>query len=114
MLLAGRLVLGASNTTYQLQDNYDGTNFFDGFDFYSGTDPTHGFVDYLDEKTALKAGLAGYSADMIYLGVDHTSDNVTSGRASTRVSSTKTYTKGLFLADINHMPTGCGVWPAFW
>jgi beta-glucanase (GH16 family) len=24
------------------------------------------------------------------------------------------YTKGLFVADIAHMPAACGLWPAFW
>lgn len=41
--------------------------------------------------------------------------NPSNGRASTRVSSNKTYTRGLFIADIEHMPGAeCGVWPAFW
>lgn len=37
------------------------------------------------------------------------------GRSSVRIESKKTYTKGLFIADIQHMPDSvCGVWPAFW
>lgn len=41
------------------------------------------------------------------------------GRPSVRIESVDSWTKGLFLADIKHMPTttdtsGCGVWPAFW
>ena len=32
-----------------------------------------------------------------------------------RISSKKTYDKGLFIADIAHMPGGiCSVWPAYW
>jgi beta-glucanase (GH16 family) len=37
------------------------------------------------------------------------------GRKSIRLESKATYTKGLFIADIKHMPGGaCGAWPAFW
>jgi len=31
-----------------------------------------------------------------------------------RVESKKKYRGGLFLLDVNHMPTGCGTWPAYW
>lgn len=32
-----------------------------------------------------------------------------------RISSKKTFTHGLFIADVQHMPGNeCGVWPAFW
>merc|ERR1719220_2546004 len=24
------------------------------------------------------------------------------------------YRSGLFIVDVEHMPTGCGTWPAFW
>lgn len=113
LLVAGQLAHGAA-IVYRLEDNYDSTNFFSGFNFFDGADPTHGFVDYLNKTAATSAGLAGYTEGMIYLGVDHTTKNPVGGRASTRVSSRKTYTKGLFLADINHMPVGCGVWPAYW
>ncbi len=41
------------------------------------------------------------------------------GRPSVRIESAKSWTHGLFIADIKHMPTtkttsGCGTWPAFW
>lgn len=28
-----------------------------------------------------------------------------------RVESKATYTEGLFVLDLSHMPVGCGVWP---
>jgi hypothetical protein len=53
-----------------------------------------------------------------YLGVDYTTPLSVAagvGRASVRIESTKTYTKGLFILDLKHMPGGvCGTWPAFW
>lgn len=72
------VVFGAgANAAYTLQDNYDHTNFFDGFSFFDGADPTHGSVDFVTAATANATSLAGYagtngSRNSIYLGVDHT------------------------------------------
>jgi len=105
----------ASAAQYALVDKFDHTNFFSSFDFFDGDDPTHGFVQYASARNANAHGLAGYGPNnMVYLGVDYKTANPAAGRASVRVSSRKTYTQGLFLADIEHMPVGCGVWPAFW
>lgn len=111
VLAASRL---AAATTYSLEDSYTSANFFDSFDFFTGADPTNGFVDYQSASAASASGLAGFSQNGIYLGADHTTANPTAGRASTRVSSKKAYTKMLLVADINHMPVGCGTWPALW
>lgn len=114
LFAAGRF---AAATSYTLEDSYTDTNFFNGFDFFSGADPTNGFVSYKTKDVANQLGLAGYSDGGIYLGADMNTTldpNGSTGRASTRVSSTKTYTRMLLVADIAHMPTGCGVWPALW
>ncbi|EGS17969.1 endo-1,3(4)-beta-glucanase-like protein [Thermochaetoides thermophila DSM 1495] len=108
--------------TYRLLDLYNSTNFFSSFTFFTSPDPTHGFVTYLSATEASARALAGYSQDGIYLGVDYTNvtNSTTGGRASVRVTSQKSYTRGLLLADITHMPTtleaysGCGLWPAYW
>jgi hypothetical protein len=107
----------AAQAAYTIQDSYDSTNFFNGFNFFSGSDPTHGFVQYRDAKTANTSALAGYSNGGVYLGVDYATKNPASGRGSVRLESKKTYTKGLFISDISHMPStsksGCGLWPAY-
>jgi len=36
------------------------------------------------------------------------------GRPSVRIVSDNTYTHGLFVLNLAHMPQGCGTWPAFW
>ncbi|PBP19897.1 glycoside hydrolase family 16 protein [Diplocarpon rosae] len=104
----------ASN--YWLVDTYNSNNFFSDFSFFTGADPTHGYVNYQSQASAASAGLINTNNGQIYIGVDHTTVNPPSpGRASVRVSSTKPYTHGLFVADIAHMPGSiCGVWPAFW
>lgn len=105
----------ANAAAYAIEDTYSTANFFDEFSFFTGADPTDGFVTYTSAATANSSGLAGYASGGVFLGVDHTTDNPSTGRASTRVSSNKAYTHGLFIADIAHMPGGiCGVWPAFW
>ncbi|EFX02491.1 beta-glucanase [Grosmannia clavigera kw1407] len=113
-LILSLLAASAQATTYSLVDTFDSTNFFSTFDFFSSSDPTNGFVTYTTASEASGSGLAGYVNDMVYLGVDHTTVDPTSGRESTRVTSQSSYTKGLFVADIVHMPVGCGVWPALW
>ncbi|KAB5563551.1 glycoside hydrolase family 16 protein [Coniochaeta sp. 2T2.1] len=109
----------AQAAQYTLTDQYDPTNFFDKVDFFTGPDPTKGFVKYVDAATADGTGLAGFTQGGIYLGVDN-KNPTTTGRSSTRVTSKTAYTRGLFIADIPHMPAGtgpggsCGLWPAFW
>ena len=36
------------------------------------------------------------------------------GRPATRIISNNAYTHGLFILDLEHMPWGCGTWPAYW
>ncbi|KUI66282.1 hypothetical protein VM1G_01743 [Cytospora mali] len=104
----------AAAVTYTLQDNYDKTNFFEEFEFFSDADPTNGFVQYQDAASASSQGLAGYDQGGIYLGSDYKTMNPANGRASTRVYSKKTYNQMLMVADVVHMPVGCGTWPALW
>ena len=100
---------------YGLVATYNSGNFFSDFNFYTGSDPTHGYVSYQSESAASSLGLINTNNGQIYMGVDHTTVNPSAGRASVRVTSNAAYTHGLFIADIAHMPGSiCGVWPAFW
>lgn len=100
---------------YGLVDTYDSSNFFSEFNFFTGSDPTGGFVDYQSQSAASSEGLINTNNGQVYLGVDYTTANPSNGRASVRVTSNKAYTHGLFIADIAHMPGSiCGVWPAWW
>ncbi|KAH2081038.1 hypothetical protein KXV25_001538 [Aspergillus fumigatus] len=87
-------ILGFSATgmaAYVLEDDYGtSTSFFDTFSFF--TDP---------DQTAASS--------------HHTNVAGSSGRQSVRLTSTKSYTHGLIILDLEHMPGGiCGTWPAFW
>ncbi|KAF7134188.1 hypothetical protein CNMCM5793_005867 [Aspergillus hiratsukae] len=110
-------ILGVSATgmaAYILEDDYRTTSFFDKFSFFTGSDPTGGFVSYVDRTTAQNAGLIS-TGSSVYMGVDHTNIASSSGRPSVRISSTNSYTHSLVILDLAHMPGGiCGTWPAFW
>lgn len=80
-----------------------------------GDDPTHGYVNYVDQGTAQNQGLIGQRDGTTYMGVDYTNVANGRGRNSVRLTSKNTYTHGLIVLDLQHMPGGqCGAWPAFW
>ncbi|KAM5536636.1 hypothetical protein V8D89_009731 [Ganoderma adspersum] len=102
------------STSYKLVDEYSGQNFFDGWDFFTDSDPTHGLVNYVSGSAAKKLAYV-QSDDTVVIAVDD-SDGIAVGgkRNSIRISTKKAYERGLFIADIFAMPHGCGVWPAYW
>ena len=110
-------LLRVSIAGYVLTDTYERDNFFDAFTPFTESDPTAGFVQYVGYAAAMEnkmIGAVGNYGNATYMGVDYNSTTDT-GRQSVRITSKKAYNKGLFLADIAHMPGGiCGVWPAFW
>ncbi|KAF4335377.1 Concanavalin A-like lectin glucanases superfamily [Fusarium beomiforme] len=102
---------------YTLKTDYTGDNyadFFNKFSFWTSSDPTNGYVDYVDQATSLSNGLIGTGGN-IYIGVDHTNVASGRGRKSVRLTSTESYdVNTLFVVDIAHMPQTCGTWPSFW
>ncbi|TAQ90933.1 hypothetical protein B7494_g708 [Chlorociboria aeruginascens] len=130
ILKVGALALGYVGTaratqSYQLStaDTYAGEDFFDLWNFFTGPDPTSGFVEYQSQAAAASTTFGSeliktYDNGSVYIGVDYTNKIVNAdgnGRASVRIESKASYTHGLFIADIAHMPDStCGTWPAFW
>jgi hypothetical protein len=99
---------GIANANYAITDTFDNTNFFDEWNFFSGADPTNGFVKYASSALANTSSLAGYSGNSIYLGVDSTTVNPTGGRASVRVSSQNTASSSLTLLTCQLLRAACG------
>ncbi|KAJ9497236.1 hypothetical protein LTR99_001970 [Exophiala xenobiotica] len=115
LLLALAGLVSLSTAGYVLEDDYTEDQFFSMFDFFTDADPTNGYVTYVDQTTAQSSGLISTNNGSIYMGVDHTNVATGLGRNSVRLTSTKTYTHGLIILDLDHMPGGvCGTWPAFW
>jgi hypothetical protein len=110
--IPGATYLKFAAEAYSLVDTYDSSNCFSEFTLFSGADPTSGFVNYQgSESSAQSAGLINTNNGQVYMGVDSTNVVSTSsaGRPSIRVTSNKSYTHGLFIADIAHMPGSiCG------
>ncbi|KAI2469875.1 glycoside hydrolase family 16 protein [Annulohypoxylon bovei var. microspora] len=107
------------DTGYSLTNHYGGQGLLDSFNFFTGVDPSNGFVDYQSKENALAKNLVsvGHDFNNVILGVDSNNTYSTSdkGRPSVRLTSHDTFTHGLFIADIYHMPAStCGTWPAFW
>jgi hypothetical protein len=68
---------------------------------------------YKSKTDAFSLGLAQYQNGKAYMGVDYThqvSNWSATGRPSVRIETSKSYTHGLFIADIEHMPNSvCGM-----
>ncbi|TFK39842.1 glycoside hydrolase family 16 protein [Crucibulum laeve] len=112
-----RSIQARNNTkTYKLDDYYRGDSFLNDWDFFSGSDPTHGNVNFLSKEDAASKKLAFVQADgTTVLAVDDTTTLPSGGsRNSVRISTKKKYNGGLFIADFWAMPHGCSVWPAYW
>lgn len=115
--LLGLFFTFTSATSYTISETYDSTNFFTNFDFFSATDPTHGWVTYQTQSAAESLGLTKIvNGNQVYIGVDNstTLGSNSSGISSVRLQSKSTYTKMLLVADVVHMPFACGAWPALW
>ncbi|KAJ7139613.1 concanavalin A-like lectin/glucanase domain-containing protein [Mycena epipterygia] len=106
---------GASATSaWHLTQTYAGSDFFDGWDFWDTSDPTHGVVDYVSQADGEAAGLVEVNpAGNAVMRVETTA-TVASVRKSIRITTTQSFTGGLVIMDSVHMPTGCATWPAFW
>lgn len=114
----------AAPPTYRLDTEFNASNFFDEFDFFTGSDPTHGFVKYEDKQDAFRLNLAK-TTDVSVPGL-HSPTNVvhlaaqsgaisssSAGRSSVRVTSRRQFPHGLFISDFAHLPQAeCGIWPA--
>ncbi|KAF2827483.1 hypothetical protein CC86DRAFT_290712 [Ophiobolus disseminans] len=101
---------------YALTADLTYDTFFEGFEFFNEKDPTDGYVQYQDLKSAIAKGLVGYLNDTqsVFMGVDYTTKDP-KGRDAVRIRSKKAWNQGLAIADIQHMPPSqCGVWPAYW
>lgn len=121
LALVATFSLAPTATAYTLTDNVTPDNFFPFFDFFTDKDPTNGYVKFQSGEAAATSRLAmmatSSNASSVFLGVDQINiiNDADLGRPALRLQSKKTWDKGLFIADIAHMPGGiCGVWPALW
>ena len=90
----------------------DNNTFLDAFSFFTGPDPTHGYVKFVSRDEALSSSLLSLSEGTVRMAAETT--DTSSPRRSIRVQSKALFSGAIFIIDLNHIPTGCGTWPAFW
>ena len=111
-LILSFIVTLAHCQSFNRLQSYHGLDFFNrAFTLYEGYDPTFGYVDYVDLATAEQYGLVNLTevanSGIARWGVDTVGildPNANLGRKSTRLQSVETYTHGLFVLDVKHLP----------
>ena len=105
---------------YKLLELQEGEKFFEFYDFFDGPDSigSAGYNTYVGQRRAKMLGLANVTTDS-KTGIEYIYMKSASGvdggfRESVRLEGKRRYDRGLFILDVAHMPTGCGVWPAWW
>lgn len=109
-MLTVTLVRGAQWT---MTDEIGPSDFFNDFDWYTATDPSNGLVTYQSQSDAKTNNITYVEGDSFFMRVDTTEVQL-AGRKSARISSKKSYSDGVYVLNVTHIPTGCAVWPAFW
>jgi len=108
------LFVSLCSAGYNLKDNWSGQAIFDNFNFWNSADPTHGYVYYASKQQSSDWGYTYVQNGQAFIKSDSSAIASGSGRGSVRLTSQKTYTHGLFIFDVQHMPWGMGTWPAIW
>ncbi|KAL0956281.1 hypothetical protein HGRIS_002439 [Hohenbuehelia grisea] len=110
------LLCKVSASIYMIQDTFIGTAFLDAWNWETFDDPTHGRVNYVDLQTALAQNLTYADSNKFVMRADATQMVPTDsrGRNSVRITSKAAYDDSIMTIDLQHMPYGCGTWPAWW
>ncbi|KAG1725581.1 glycoside hydrolase family 16 protein [Suillus paluster] len=108
----------ALGAVYTLNEKIVGEGFYSSFNFEAIPDPTNGRVTYVDQATAQMLNLTYATGDTFIMRADDTTVLTPSGpgRNSVRIRSNSQYTQHVVSDsfDMQHMPEGCGTWPAVW
>ena len=105
---------------YHLVERQEGEHFFDFYNFYEGPDSlgSAGYNIYVNKKRAHELGIANTTRDPVtgkeFVFMHSMKTQEGEPRESIRLEGRRRYQHGLFILDLDHMPAGCGVWPAFW
>ncbi|KDQ21503.1 glycoside hydrolase family 16 protein [Botryobasidium botryosum FD-172 SS1] len=106
----------ARASAWTIADTFIGGDFLNAFDWETLDDPTHGRVNYVDQQTALDRNLTYIAGNQFIMRADSFNQVQSDGRGrdSVRIHSHSSYQNVVLVLDIEHMPVGCGTWPAFW
>jgi hypothetical protein len=70
---------------------FNSANFFNEFNFFTGADPTHGSVNYMNMNSAQSSNLVNNANNQVYLGVDTKTYQPAGGRESVRLTSNQAF-----------------------
>ena len=104
---------------YALVEAHKGKSFFDYYTFNDGPDSigSAGYNTYVGREKAQALGLIKIEGDDVTISSKqgtHYDEYGNRFRDSIRLEGKRRFNDGLILLDVSKMPTGCGVWPAFW
>lgn len=103
-----------SAATWTQTTSISGNEFYDDFDWFSETDPTNGLVTYQTQSAARSQNLSYVNSNNHFVMAVSTVPTALSGRNSVRIQSKASYSDGVYVLNVTHIPTGCATWPAFW
>ncbi|GAA5979823.1 hypothetical protein JCM5350_002060 [Sporobolomyces pararoseus] len=105
-----------TNSTSFLIQNYSPHTFLDSFFFADEADESNGFVNYVEAEEAADLELTSFSNSTVTLSMDRASKlSENEARDSVRLSSKEVIQPGsLLVIDLNHIPTGCFVFPSIY
>merc|ERR1712230_231481 len=98
---------------YHLKKSYSGYDFLKLFRFASGSSENNGLVDWVTEEEAWANNLVEVgSDDSVHIRMS--AEQHVDLRKAVRLESKETFNGGLFIWDVLHAPSVCGVWPSIW
>lgn len=99
---------------FQLIELQQGGDLLNYYDFFDGSDSvgSAGFQTYVSRQKANKLGLLDVHPDGSL--TMKSAPNAGKQRFSIRLEGKRRFERGLFLLHVDHIPAGCGTWPAFW
>jgi hypothetical protein len=108
---------------YRLVQVQEGAQFSDFYHFYSGNDTlgSAGFNIYVNQSRAIQQELLqilpspnAEDDPRDVIRIQSSSAQNGGPRESIRLEGHVRWNSGLFILDVDHVPAGCGQWPAFW
>ncbi|GAX19489.1 hypothetical protein FisN_19Hh064 [Fistulifera solaris] len=99
---------------FRLIELQQGEDLLNYYDFLDGPDSagSAGFQTYVSRKRAHQLKLLQIHSDGAL--IMKSAPNAGKQRFSIRLEGKRRFDRGLFVLHVDHIPAGCGTWPAFW
>ncbi|EST04752.1 Concanavalin A-like lectin/glucanases superfamily [Kalmanozyma brasiliensis GHG001] len=108
------LILPTRAANWTRSASIQGSDFFTTFDWFTDKDPTNGLVNYQSLSSAQSQNLSFVDGEGHFVMAVSTTPVALEGRNSVRITSKQSYSDGVYVANVTHVPLGCATWPAFW